>query len=157
MAKVFVFSEIINFAIEKEIQSFELYKKLAGLAKKPIVKKLFTELMKQERKHEEYFENMLAKFENSTKRFLIDEEYKLYVQEMIASGRKTAPINRLDYNNLDTVLNYAIAREQDSILFYSAFTNLLKKAEQKNYLYDIIRAEGKHIKKILEIKQELKK
>jgi rubrerythrin len=153
VAKIFNFSEIIKFAIEKEIQSFQLYKKLAEQAKNKTIKEMLTDLMQQEHKHEEYFEKMLLDFKNTNEISAYDEEYKLYVQEMIAAGRKKGLIKNLDYNNLDSIVKFAVGREQDSILFYSALRNLLKQPEQTHNIDNIIFQEGQHIKKIFEIKK----
>lgn len=153
MAKIFELSEIIKFAIDKEIESFQLYKKLAAQAKNPIIQKLFAELMQQEHLHEEFFSEMLSNFKTTPETQSYDEEYHLYIKEMIDSGRKASRPENLDYNNLDAALKFAVGRERDSILFYSAFENLLKQDTQKRYIENIIHQEGEHIKKIFKIKE----
>jgi len=54
------------------------------------------------------------------------------------------------------VLNYAIAREKDSILFYSGLLNYVPRADREG-IYAIIREEVKHAAQLTRIKNELLK
>lgn len=152
MAKVFNLDEIFKFAIEKEIQSFNLYKKMAELASDQKIKKIFIELMEQEQGHKDFFSKMLGDVEKETEN-LANEEYYDYIQELIDASRTISQPEKLNYKNISDILNYAIDREKDSILFYSGLKNLVGKAAH-NHIDNIINEEGKHIIKIVAMKKE---
>jgi len=149
MAKVFYLSEIVQFAIEKEQQSYALYKQLFEQTNNSI----FKELMVQEQQHETYYREMLGSLsQEQTPRVTENDEYIAYMSEMIAASRKIAPVTELDFNDLKSVYDYAIGREQDSILFYVGLKNLVP--ENKHQHIDvIIKEEGRHITKILQMKR----
>lgn len=151
MAKIFYFDEVVKFAIEKEIESFNLYKNLSEKASDPTIKKLFSYLMEQEKAHKNFFNTMLASVKIDHTTSTKNDEYQAYVQELIAESRVIAPFSSLNYNDLNNVFDYAIGREKDSIVFYTALKNVID-ASSHVHLDEIIREEGSHIMKILEIK-----
>jgi rubrerythrin len=155
MGKVFYLSEIVNFAIEKESESYSLYKNLAGQVSDATCKKLFQELMQQEQQHKDFFSHMLQTVAaEQTPKVQEDEEYQAYMQELIAESRKLAPVSSINLNDLSKALEYAINREKDSILFYNGLKNLVTQAVHR-HIDMIINEETRHVIKILEIKNKL--
>ena len=147
MGKILYLNEIIKFAVEKEQQSYELYKTLYDLTPETEAgtRGVFKTLMAQEKHHEEFYANMLTETEEQQSPGIKeDDEYIEYMQELITASRKIAPVASLDFTDLDAVANYAIDREKDSILFYLALKNYAPQTTH-DAIDDIIREEGKHI------------
>lgn len=151
MGTLFHLSEILKFAIEKEIESAELYQRLVNEAANAELKTLFMKLVQQEQGHKKFYENMINAADkwSSTQD---TEEYAGYMRELIASSRTVAaPLN---FSNLRLVFDYAIAREKDSILFYAGLINFLPTTDREG-IYTIIQEEMHHVTILTERKKLL--
>jgi len=152
MAKILYLSEIVKFAIEKEEQSYALYEKLHNKVSDAKAKDLFRTLMEQELQHKAFYSEMLGSIpEQQTPKVSEDDEYYAYMQELIAESRKVAPFTELDFNNLAQVFDYAIGREEDSILFYTGLKNYVSEDVQ-NKIDIIIKQEARHLAMLVELK-----
>jgi len=153
MGKIFYISEIIAFAIEKEKESYSLYKQLAEQVTDKGIQVLFGELMMQEKHHEEIYEDMLKTVEKQQSTGVSeDHEYVAYMRELIATSRTTPSLSDLDLNDIHAVLNFAIAREKDSILFYLGLKNFVE-SNMQEYIDTIIKEETKHVTILTKIKK----
>lgn len=153
MSKVFYLSEIVKFAVEKERQAYELYKMLHDASQVEESKKLFSYLMEQELQHEKFYATMLNDVaDEQSPKVKEDNEYTAYMDELINASRKIAPIQELDFSDINSVLDYAMAREKDSILFYVGLKNLAPKTA-RDHIDQIINEEGKHLVMISKMKK----
>ena len=142
---MFYLSEIVKFAIEKEEQSQALYKKLAENAKCEKCKTFFEQLVKEEVKHEEFYSKMLETVaDEQSPAVQEDDEYSAYMQEMIESARIAKTVEEIGADDMGAALDYAIAREKDSILFYTGMKNFVP-AAAKEHIDVIIREEARHV------------
>lgn len=152
MSKLFYLSEVVKFAIEKEQESFELYQKLATQVDVIEVRAIFEVLAREETKHKDFYSTMLAGVANEQSPGVReDDEYKAYMDELIASGRRTVALTAADFKDVKKVLDYAIAREQDSVLFYSSLKHFVT-ADAGVKIDAIIREEEKHAAILLQVK-----
>ncbi|MFC1616981.1 ferritin family protein [Candidatus Margulisiibacteriota bacterium] len=165
MSKIFYPSELIKFAIEKEQQSYDMYKNLSEHVKNREVKEVCKLLMEQELNHEKFYEDLLNKIEDKQSPGVHeDNEYKEYMKVMIEESRvkeKEIIKFKLNYDQdfttgkIKEILDYAIEREKDSILFYVGLKPMVDKS-----FYDqidhIISEEGNHIVMINNLKHVLK-
>lgn len=150
MAKVFYLSEIVKFAVEKEIESEELYQKLHDKASKVEAKELFAFLVGEEKKHEALYRKMLESVASEqTPGVSENSEYFDYMQEMINAGRAAGTLAQ--YDDLKKACEFAIAREKDSVLFYLGLKNFVQ-AQDKAKVDVIIAEEGHHIAMLLKLK-----
>lgn len=155
MSKVFYFNEIVKFAIEKEQESIMLYKNLAEKINDSTAKQLFEMLEQEEKKHKLFYSNMLDKdLHEQLPEFLVGEDYDAYMRELIRLGR-TAVIPEIDITNINAILDYAVAREKDSIVFYVGLKNYVD-VEMQSKIDLIIKEEAKHAAIILAYKHKLK-
>lgn len=155
MSKVFYLSEIVKFAIEKEIESEELYQKLAEKATKPDAKALFEFLLGEEKRHESIYKTMLTTVkEEQTPGIKDDSEYFDYMQEMINSSRVATSITSEQLNIPLIAVEFAIGREKDSVLFYVGLKNFVLDAD-KAKVDQIIKEEGHHIALLSKLKSVL--
>lgn len=155
MPKIFYLSEILDFALEKEQQSADLYQKLADLADNPDDKALFEKLVRDELGHKAYYAEILAsvKEEQSPKVLREGEEYAAYMRQLIEESRtvKALPedISKMPFNE---ILDYAIAREKDSMAFYLGLKQLVPESA-KSHIDVIIAEESRHAAVIAGLKK----
>jgi rubrerythrin len=155
MAKVFYLSELIKFAIEKEKQSEMFYQDLASNTNNVEAKKLFETLFKEEKKHEEFYRQMLSHIsEEQTPGVSEDDEYLAYMRELISSSRSVKPYSVADMSNVDNALSYGIEREKDSVLFYVGLKSLVP-AQSQHYVEMMIQEEAKHMALLFKLKNQL--
>jgi rubrerythrin len=154
MGTLFYINEIVSFAVEREQESYDLYKELAESVEKPEFKQVFQTLMQEEQKHKAYYSDMLStvqeKWTPSAEGY---DEYDAYMRTLIESRRsvKAPPI---DMQNIAEVLDFAISREKDAVLFYVGLENYAPD-EHKATIRAIIKEEGSHIVKLTNVKKDL--
>jgi rubrerythrin len=81
-----------------------------------------------------------------------DEEYVAYMRTLIDS-RRTVKEPKIDLDNIVEILDFAIAREKDAVLFYVGLENFVPD-EDKSTVKTIIKEEGNHIVKLTNLKQQ---
>jgi rubrerythrin len=155
MTKLFYLSEIVEFAIEKEKESIALYQALSDKASNEDAKDLFHQLMLDEKKHKGFYTELLSTIpQEQSPGVKEDEEYNAYMQELIAAGRSIPPLSLEKLNDIKLAIDYAAAREKDSIVFYVGLKNYIP--EFNNEKIDaIIKEESHHIVKLLHLKKTL--
>jgi len=155
MTKLFYLSEIVKFAIEKEKESIALYKGLGDKASTKDMKDLFHQLMLEEEKHEDFYTRLLgATPKEQSPGVTEDAEYEAYMQELIRASRSVASLDTRKVTDMKIALDYAIAREKDSILFYVGLKNYLPAHDNKK-IDTIIKEESQHMAKLLLLKKHL--
>lgn len=154
MATLLYINEVVNFAIEREQESYALYKELAEKVENEEAKNLFNVLMQEEQAHETFYKTFLSTIEaKQTPGVSEDEEYAAYMRTLIDS-RRTVKEPKIALDNLAEVLDFAIAREKDAVLFYVGLENFVPE-EDKSTVKTIIKEEGNHIVKLTNLKQQL--
>ena len=153
MATLFYINEVVNFAIERETESYALYKELSEKVAQDEAKKLFHVLMQEELAHKTYYSTLLSSIEaKQSPGVSEDDEYAAYMRTLIDS-RRTVKEPKIDLNNLTEVLDFAIAREKDAVLFYVGLENFVPDKD-KSTVKTIIKEEGNHIVKLTSLKQQ---
>ena len=155
MTKLFYLSEIVSFAIEKEKESEALYKALSDKANTKDIKDLFHQLMLEEVQHENFYTKLLSTTpKEQTPGVKEDTEYEAYMQELIQASRSTPSLDLENITDMKIALDYAVAREKDSVLFYVGLKNYLP-THEKEKIDTIIKEEAKHVAKLLLLKKHL--
>lgn len=155
MTKIFYLSEVVKFAIEKEKESYALYKELEEKSSTKEAKELFYTLMQEEKSHEIFYSQLLSHTsKEQTPRVKEDEEYDAYMQELIRANRSVTPLNLEKLTDIKIALDYAAAREKDSILFYVGLKNYLPSHDREK-IDTIIKEESKHMARLLLLKKHL--
>ena len=176
MAKIFYLSEIVQFAIEREKESYALYKELSKKSNTEDLKKFFSLLMEEEKKHETFYTKLLDTVpKEQSPGVKEDSEYSAYMQELIRVNRSTPPLDLDKIAEVKEAIDYAIAREKDAVLFYVGLKNFLPTTnnptidatgihpvtQDLSSSYDneeidiIIKEEAKHVAQLLLLKQRL--
>ena len=151
MGTLFHLSEILKFAIEKEEEAERLYENLSSEAATSELQIFFAGLAQEEEGHKKFYESMMqatAKWSQSED----TEEYESYMRELIKISRTA--IAPTDFSNARLVLDYAIAREKDSVLLYAGLINYVPPADRKG-IYAIVQEEVKHAAMLTRIKETI--
>ncbi len=155
MTKIFYLSEIVKFAIEKEKESAALYKALSDTVNDKEMKGLFHQLMLEEAQHENFYTKLLDNVpKEQTPGVKEDAEYETYMQELIRESRFAPPLNLEKLTDMKAALDYGIAREKESVLFYVRLKNYLP-SHDKEKIDAIIKEETQHMIKLLLLKKHL--
>ena len=153
MAALLYINEVVNFAIERETESYALYKELSEKVAQDEAKKIFRVLMQEEEAHKTFYSAFLSGIEaKQSPGVSEDDEYAAYMRTLIDS-RRTVKEPTIDLNNLTEVLDFAIAREKDAVLFYVGLENFVPNND-KPTVKTIIKEEGNHIVKLTSLKQQ---
>ncbi len=154
METLFDIHEIVNFAIQREQESFDLYKTLADQVQPQELKDVFLMLMEEERQHRVYYAGLLnalaQQIDPSLQR---DEEYDAYMRILLDSGKasKTPPV---EMDNLQATIDFAIGREKDAVLFYTGVEQYVP-AKDRDIVRGIVREEARHIVRLTHVKAQL--
>jgi rubrerythrin len=155
MATLLYINEVINFAIERENESYTLYKELSETVADAEARHLFSVLMDEEQAHKTFYAAFLAAIDvhQQSPGVTEDDEYAAYMKTLIDSQRSvtTPPI---DLANLAGVLDFAIAREKDAVLFYVGLEHFVPD-DDRSTVRTIIKEEGSHIVKLTNLKRQL--
>lgn len=155
MSALFYINEVVTFAIEREQESYDLYKELSEKVEKQEAKNIFQALMEEEKKHKVFYSELLSSVEEKRIPGVgapEGEEYDAYMRALIDS-RRTVKEPNIDMANIQEVLDFAIAREKDAVLFYVGLENYVPEKD-KLIVKGIIKEEGNHIVKLTGLKKE---
>lgn len=115
--------KIIDFAIKKEIEAFNLYSSIAKTSNNPAVRKLLSELANDENGHKEALENFSRAEEILN--FNIDE-----VQDLKLSDHLQTPTTIGEDTNLQQTLVFAMKEEKGA---YELYTRMAKATQTKEH------------------------
>lgn len=148
--------DIINIAVKIEENGERFYREAAEKTKRPEVKELLNVLAKDEIKHKDIFLKMLKDLNLSDEP--LSNEYqnylKAYTDRLIFQIDSEDFSNRLQNFDQLWVLDFAIQRELDSILYYYELKNIIATSE-RNLIDNIITEERSHFEKLSRMKSIL--
>lgn len=158
MSQIFHIKEVIDFAIQRETESYELYEKLENMVENNEIKNVFSDLKKEEKTHKDKYSKMLSTLDQSTihNASTNEQEYIEYMKYMIEEQRSWSTTPEIVLENIMDIIRYSIDREKDAVLFYSGMLDLVKEND-KDLVRKIIREEGSHIVKLFNLKKSYQK
>jgi rubrerythrin len=83
-----------------------------------------------------------------------EDEYGLYLKTLITEQRSLSASPPVQPNKVSEVLDYAVRREKDSVLFYVGLKEYVS-AKDRDTVEKIIREEARHIVKVSRMKEQL--
>jgi len=148
----FTADEVLAIAEQIERNGAAFYRAAAGLVRSPAARRLLEELSAWETEHEKTFAAMrreLSDQEREPITFDPDDELALYL-EAFASGKvfnpRADPIEELgEAPTVARVLSSALAREKDSIVFYTGMKQMVPARLGHDKVERIIREEVGHV------------
>ncbi|MBD3181812.1 rubrerythrin [Candidatus Poribacteria bacterium] len=129
------YEEIMNFAVEKEIEAAELYKKLGGMVEKKSAQVMFSELMEEEVKHKEFLQDMSKEDIPDLK---IKDTPDLKISDYLVDVEFKPDMEYQD------ILIMAMKREESSVKLYDDMASNASDAKLKKLLNFMSQQESKH-------------
>jgi rubrerythrin len=158
MGVFFDASEILQFAIRIEENGEKFYKKVAEKTDIKEVKDFFLTLAEEEVEHKEIFIKMADNIQKYEPAETYPGEYFQYLRSYADNLVFPAEVEKemLCADDLECIVDFAIKRELDSIMYYLEVKDFVKESQHK-ILDDIISEERKHFIKLSRFKNQLKK
>jgi len=150
---IFAASDVLQFAVRMEENGGLFYRKTAELTKSDEVKKLFCYLASEEDEHKKTFEKFLSKIELFEPTEEYPGQYLAYLHNYIDG--KVFKSEEVSSKSIDVanVLEFAIQKEMDSILYYTELKAFVGEKDKKT-LDAIIDEERRHFAQLSEIKKK---
>lgn len=148
--------DIINVAIRIEENGERFYTETSKKAKTGEVRELLSFLAREESRHKEVFSDILNKANLSNEN--LSDEYLSYLKaytDRLIFNTETDEFNKGDIDQI-RVLDFAIQRELDSILYYHEIKAIVPHSEHP-LIDKIISEERSHFEKLSRIKDILTK
>lgn len=140
-------SFVIQNAIDREVDAYELYMGLAEKMQAAEQKITLTNLANEELKHKEVLENLdISQVPEDTE---VSFETELPVFEAKLILEQTATINE--------IIEFAIQKEQESYLHYLDISNSLPSGKLKDLFQFLAEQEKGHMARLKKIQEDIKK
>jgi len=156
MGVFFDVSEIFQFAVRIEENGEKFYRKVAEKSVEKKVKDFFIFLADEEVKHKMTFSGMVKQVEKYEPSETYPGEYFQYLRSY-ADSLVFPPEIEKEINcsgAMGCIIDFAIRRELDSIMYYLEAKNFVKEAQHKT-LDKIVEEERRHFVKLSQFKKEL--
>ena len=129
------FKEIIQFAIDKEIEAFNFYTSASGVAKYSGAKELFSELAKQEEGHRKLLENLNME---KIAQVRIEKIPDLKISDYMVDAEFRSDLSYAE------VLRIAMKREERSVTLYEDLKGTNPDEDLKKLFTFLVQEESKH-------------
>ena len=133
-------SDVIDFAIQKEENAMEFYRKCAERAKNPGIREFFNEMVAEEQKHRDMLRNMDA---------LNLDDVKLQTVENLKISDYLVDITFTENLTYQEALIIAMKKEEKALAFYSGWKNKCM-SEKASKLFQVLENEEEKHKRKLE-------
>jgi len=152
--------ELIDIAVGIERSGAAFYDYLAESTKKAKIRIMYSKLAAREREHIQTFQNLLGPAGEYPNPDPYAEEYALYLKTLVDSAvfkneRTAREAAQKAASELEAV-EIGIRAEKDSILFYSAIQDLIRRADA-DLIGGIIKEEKSHLAQLSDLKTRLSK
>jgi len=157
MGLFFTGKELVNVAVGIERNGAAFYDAISASSKDDTVRNAFQYLADSEREHIDIFQKMLSSVEVSQPIDTYTEEYETYLQSLIDSAvfgnEQEAKDMASRVGSADEAIQIGLTAEKESILFYSAMQDLIRRSEQE-VISEIIDEEKSHLRQLLNLKEK---
>ena len=152
-------SELMELAIQIEINGNDYYNKMMDMAENDGVKQIFSYLAKEELQHVEDFKRLRAKIQKPA--YEIADEYKTPEMEAYLKAMFDGRVFPNTSSSKDIIteiktdedaIKHALGFEKDTIVFFSEILNMLANDDENaNIVKELIKQEKIHIAKLYTI------
>lgn len=129
------YKQILEMAIENEVEAYEFYSAVAAKDLEPSVKRIFAELAEEEAKHREL---LAGYFNNPEKPLKFKQANDYKVAENVDKPRLSVAIKPVDAFAL------AMKREEEAMDLYYYFADASETEEQKAIFLELAKMEQGH-------------
>jgi len=161
MQQEFNIDEIFTIAVDIERNGEKFYRRAAEVATEEETKKLLTELADWEKGHVKIFSDMHVQLQCKAKDLGWDPygEVELYLRAVanrqVFTDEHKAATFADDHSSMREILEFALAREKDAVVFYTSLDMVLPEELSEGKVKAIIKEEVSHIRMITEKLEQL--
>jgi len=132
-------SDVVNFAIEKEEEAIEFYRKCVERTKHPGIKEFFKEMVTEEQSHRDMLRNL---------DFLNLDKIKLQKVENLKISDYLVDVDFSDNITYQDALILAMKKEEKALAFYSGWKNKCMSEKASKIFQLLENEEEKHKRKL---------
>jgi len=159
MAKQFSGSDVVEFAIQIEVNGKKFYEQCIKNSTNQKVKSVFQVLADEEESHIKTFQDLLKSIQKYDPEDAFPEEYCLYMKsiadEHIFTKNSTfGNVSKYVQDDFQ-VLDLAKKFEKDSVSFYEAMLKMVFESD-KEIVQSLINEEKEHFQKLSRLQEDLK-
>lgn len=140
------YKQIIEQAIDKEVEAYVFYQAVYEKVKDPNVKSIFKELAEEEKGHRKLLEDSLA---GGAKALKFDESRDYKISETFERPKPTVNMKPIEG------IEIAIKREEDAMEMYEQFADLCIDADQRNVFLELAKMEREHKARLEDLYTEM--
>lgn len=156
----FTASDILEFAVRIEENGANFYRYAVQIAKDEEAKEIFSRLADEELNHQKIFGRIFAAMEKTVLPESYAGEYAAYLHNYVDNAviftKEALDRELAGVKDTLSALDFALRREQDSILYYHEIKQLVPAAEHAA-VDRVIEEERRHFSKLSEIKKRFEK
>jgi len=143
MGEIDSVEEIIEYAIAKELEAYELYMALSKRVRNPQMRKLLEELAKEELEHKAKLELEIMKAGKAVTETVRSAEAKAHAKAVVGEMMAAAPseLEQMDYEDM---LFLGIKKEKLSFRLYIDLAQMVENAESREVLISLAEEEARH-------------
>ncbi len=140
--------EILEIAVNIEVEGEKFYRTISKDMEDSAARNTFDYLANQEQKHIETFKSLLKRFDEETKELVNWDEATEYLKAL--SSHKVFPdanalLEEFRGSTSEEIIEYALDREKDSIIFYYEIIEMIDDTDIKTAVRKIISEEKSHV------------
>ena len=158
MTERYAGSEVLQMAVEIEKKGKAFYDGVVRSVKDPKTQDIFQYLSDEEVKHEKLFKSMLGELEAKSDSPYDDTETTLYFRSLIDRkifpGQDEGQEMKKEMGDPAFAIRIALSFEKDAILFFHELLNFTR-PEGRAAVERVIEEEREHIRRILQLKEDL--
>ncbi|MDL2310976.1 ferritin family protein [Peptostreptococcaceae bacterium OttesenSCG-928-C18] len=136
------FNEIIDYAINEEVLSYNFYTEAAKSVKDSTLKETFTDLAKEELDHKKFLEDFRL---SNSETMSLDESVDYKIADTLDKPKLTTSMNFQD------AIALAIKREEEAMDMYQALADATAEDEEKALFISLRNMEQMHKTKLEDI------
>ena len=143
--------EVLEIAVQIENNGAKFYEEAAGTVSDKAAKELLETLARMEAQHGTTFDEMLDELarKDGKVRWVGQKEegwayLRLFTSGQIFDPTRKAPAALASKNSVEEILEFAIARENESVLFFTGMARLVTSQEYAERIGEIIAEEMDH-------------
>jgi rubrerythrin len=151
----FSLKQLLAAAILKEEESISLYTALFEKSTITSVKKLFSQLRQQEKKHRTFYNTLMKKIDPKNEIAINQKnEYTICMMNFLEEHRMSFFVTSDHITSVFQAIDYAILREKHSILFYTGLRHYAPLYARQT-VDAIIEEEIQHAEKLIQLKEKM--
>jgi rubrerythrin len=135
MAKDDILDEILDYAINNEIEAFNFYTSLAAKAKKPLMKQVFLNFASEEEGHKKLLEDVR---DGKKVKLGSDKVTDLKIADYTVDVKPTDDMSYQD------ILTLAMKKEKAAFALYTDLSDITKDPQGKKIFNSLAQQEAKH-------------